>query len=111
MKVRTLKKHMERFNEVVNGLKEGKQEMAKQVQELAASIDALLAKIKVSLRAAMTFIAAFIKELSTNMTQYVSNMEHMKSSFNQVGFFTAHSWTAASGWAAIALYSSPHSHL
>lgn len=63
MKVRTLKKHMERFNEVVNGLKEGKQEMAKQVQELAASIDALLAKIKVSLRAAMTFITAFIKEL------------------------------------------------
>lgn len=113
MKVRTLKKHMERFNEVVNGLKEGKQEMARQVQELAASIDALLAKIKVSLRAAMTFIAAFIKELlvSTNMTQYVSNMEHMKSLFNQDRFFTAHSWTAALGWAAVALYSSPHSHL
>lgn len=48
VKVRNLKKHMERFNEVVNGLKEGKQEMAKQVQELAAAIDALLAKIKVS---------------------------------------------------------------
>lgn len=48
VKVRNLKKHMERFNEVVNGLKESKQEMAKQVQELAASIDALLAKIKVS---------------------------------------------------------------
>lgn len=47
VKVRNLKKHMERFNEVVNGLKEGKQEMAKQVQELAAAIDALLAKIKV----------------------------------------------------------------
>ncbi|XP_068614701.1 unconventional myosin-VI-like [Brachionichthys hirsutus] len=46
MKVRNLKKHMERFNEVVSGLKERKQEMAKQVQELAASIDALLAKIK-----------------------------------------------------------------
>lgn len=48
IKVRSLKKHMERFNEVVNGLKEGKQEMAKQVQDLAAAIDALLAKIKVS---------------------------------------------------------------
>ncbi|XP_028251714.1 myosin VIb isoform X6 [Parambassis ranga] len=48
VKVRNLKKHMERFNEVVNGLKEGKQEMAKQVQELAASIDALFAKIKIS---------------------------------------------------------------
>lgn len=50
VKVRNLKKHMERFNEVVNGLKEGKQEMSKQVQELAAAVDALLAKIKVSER-------------------------------------------------------------
>lgn len=48
MKVGNLKKHLERFNEVVNGLKEGKQEMSKQVQELAAAVDALLAKIKVS---------------------------------------------------------------
>ena len=48
VKVRSLKKHMEQFNEVVSGLKEGKQEMAKQVQELASSIDALQAKIKVS---------------------------------------------------------------
>lgn len=48
VKVRNLKKHTEKFNEVVNGLKEGKQEMAKQVQELATSIDSLLAKIKVS---------------------------------------------------------------
>lgn len=48
VKVRNLKKHMERFNEVVNGLKEGKQDMSKQVQGLAAAIDALLAKIKVS---------------------------------------------------------------
>lgn len=38
---------MERFNEVVNGLKEGKQEMAKQVKDLATAIDALSAKIKV----------------------------------------------------------------
>lgn len=50
VKVQNLKKYMERFNKVVNGLKEGKKEMAKQVQELAASIDALLAKIKVSHR-------------------------------------------------------------
>lgn len=48
VKVRNLKKHMERFNEVVNGLKEGKQDMSKQVQGLAAAIDTLLAKIKVS---------------------------------------------------------------
>lgn len=48
VKVQNLKKRMERFNEVVNGLKEGKQEMARRVQELAVSIEALLAKIKVS---------------------------------------------------------------
>ncbi|XP_064195965.1 unconventional myosin-VI isoform X1 [Anguilla rostrata] len=46
VKVRNLKKRMDKFNEVVNGLKEGKQEMSKQIQELDASIDALMAKIK-----------------------------------------------------------------
>ncbi|KAG7460636.1 hypothetical protein MATL_G00200880 [Megalops atlanticus] len=46
VKVRNLQKRMDKFNEVVNGLKEGKQEMSKQVQELEASITALLAKIK-----------------------------------------------------------------
>lgn len=47
VKVKKLKKHMEPFNEVVNGLREGKPEMSRQVQELATAIDALLAKIKV----------------------------------------------------------------
>lgn len=47
VKVRNLKKRMEKFNDAVSGLKEGKQEMSKQIQELAASIDALLTKIKV----------------------------------------------------------------
>ncbi|KAK6304193.1 hypothetical protein J4Q44_G00247790 [Coregonus suidteri] len=46
VKVRNLKTRMERFNEVVGALKEGKQEMAKQIQELGASIDTLMAKIK-----------------------------------------------------------------
>lgn len=41
---------MEQFNEVVNGLKEGKPEMSRLVQELATAIDTLLAKIKVSHR-------------------------------------------------------------
>lgn len=50
VKVKNLKKHMEQFNEVVNGLKEGKPEMSRQVQELATAIDTLLAKIKVSHR-------------------------------------------------------------
>lgn len=47
MKVRKLKNRMDRFNEVVAGLKEGKQEMSQQVQALDAAIDSLLLKIKV----------------------------------------------------------------
>lgn len=39
---------MEKFNEAVIGLKEGKQEMSKQIQDLATSIDSLLTKIKVT---------------------------------------------------------------
>uniref|UniRef100_A0A4W4DWD8 Unconventional myosin-VI n=1 Tax=Electrophorus electricus TaxID=8005 RepID=A0A4W4DWD8_ELEEL len=46
VKVRNLKKRTEKFAEAVDGLKEGKREMSKQTQQLAASIDALLAKIK-----------------------------------------------------------------
>nr|XP_021322822.1 myosin-VI isoform X1 [Danio rerio] len=46
VKVKNLRKRMERFNEAVNGLKEGKAEMSKQIEELAASTDALMAKIK-----------------------------------------------------------------
>uniref|UniRef100_A0A7N8XF99 Unconventional myosin-VI n=1 Tax=Mastacembelus armatus TaxID=205130 RepID=A0A7N8XF99_9TELE len=46
VKVRTLKKRMDRFTEVVTGLKEGKQEMSRQIQELEAAVDALMIKIK-----------------------------------------------------------------
>ncbi|KAG8444861.1 hypothetical protein GDO86_009859 [Hymenochirus boettgeri] len=46
VKVRTLKKRLDKFNEVVNALKEGKPEMSKQVKDLEHSIDALLSKIK-----------------------------------------------------------------
>lgn len=47
VKVRSLKNRMSRFTEVVGRLKEGKKEMSKQVQELEAAIDTLMAKIKV----------------------------------------------------------------
>ena len=47
VKVRNLKTRMDRFNEVVAGLKEGKQEMSKQIQDLEAAIDSLMVKIKV----------------------------------------------------------------
>ncbi|XP_056872074.1 myosin VIa isoform X2 [Takifugu flavidus] len=46
VKVRKLKKRMDRFNEVVAGLKEGKQEMSQQVQALDAAVDSLVVKIK-----------------------------------------------------------------
>ncbi|XP_036398113.1 myosin VIb [Megalops cyprinoides] len=46
VKVRNLKMRMDGLQKVVTGLKEGKQEMSKQIQELDASIDALMAKIK-----------------------------------------------------------------
>ncbi|KAG7220507.1 hypothetical protein INR49_018034 [Caranx melampygus] len=47
VKVCNLKKRMGRFNEVVAGLKEGKQEMSKQIQDLEVAIDMLMVKIKV----------------------------------------------------------------
>ncbi|XP_075454098.1 unconventional myosin-VI isoform X7 [Ascaphus truei] len=46
VKVRTLKNRLDKFNEVVGALKEGKPEMSKQVKDLEFSIDALLSKIK-----------------------------------------------------------------
>ncbi|KAK9533740.1 hypothetical protein VZT92_008840 [Zoarces viviparus] len=75
VKVGNLKKHMERFNKVVNGLKEGKQEMAKQLQELAASIDALLAKIKAT---AMSW-----KEIDTEYQGLVKRSEQLLSSMQK----------------------------
>ncbi|XP_054830116.1 unconventional myosin-VI isoform X2 [Eublepharis macularius] len=46
IKVRTLKKRLDRFNEVVNALKGGKAEVNKQITDLEMSIDALMSKIK-----------------------------------------------------------------
>uniref|UniRef100_A0A3P8V144 Unconventional myosin-VI n=1 Tax=Cynoglossus semilaevis TaxID=244447 RepID=A0A3P8V144_CYNSE len=46
VKVRNLKKRMDRFTQVVSGLKEGKQEMSRQIQDLEAAIDALMIRIK-----------------------------------------------------------------
>ncbi|XP_020855854.1 unconventional myosin-VI isoform X3 [Phascolarctos cinereus] len=49
IKVRTLKKRLDKFNEVVNALKDGKPEMIKKIKDLDVSIDALIAKIKSTL--------------------------------------------------------------
>ena len=47
IKVRTLKKRLDKFNEVVSALKEGKAETSKKIKELEYSIDASMTKIKV----------------------------------------------------------------
>uniref|UniRef100_A0A8C7ZH17 Unconventional myosin-VI n=1 Tax=Oryzias sinensis TaxID=183150 RepID=A0A8C7ZH17_9TELE len=75
VKVRNLKKHMERLNEVVTGLKEGKQEMTKQVHELGTAIDALLVKIKTSI---MTW-----KEIDTEYQKLVKHSEQLLSSIKK----------------------------
>ncbi|XP_057876087.1 unconventional myosin-VI isoform X4 [Melospiza georgiana] len=49
IKVRTLKKRLDKFNEVVSALKEGKAETSKQVKDLEASIDASMTKIKTTI--------------------------------------------------------------
>uniref|UniRef100_A0A8C4J4X6 Unconventional myosin-VI n=1 Tax=Dromaius novaehollandiae TaxID=8790 RepID=A0A8C4J4X6_DRONO len=49
VKVRTLKKRLGKFNEVVSALKEGKAETSKQVKELEYSIDASMTKIKTTI--------------------------------------------------------------
>ncbi|XP_025935015.1 unconventional myosin-VI, partial [Apteryx rowi] len=49
VKVRTLKKRLDKFNEVVSALKEGKAETSKQVKELEYSIDASMTKIKTTI--------------------------------------------------------------
>ncbi|XP_040596162.1 unconventional myosin-VI isoform X3 [Mesocricetus auratus] len=46
VKVDTLKKRLDKFNEVVNALKDGKPEMNRKIKDLEISIDALMAKIK-----------------------------------------------------------------
>ncbi|PNJ51688.1 unconventional myosin-VI isoform X6 [Pongo pygmaeus] len=46
VKVGTLKKRLDKFNEVVSVLKDGKPEMNKRIKDLEISIDALMAKIK-----------------------------------------------------------------
>ncbi|XP_042543030.1 unconventional myosin-VI isoform X5 [Dipodomys spectabilis] len=46
VKVGTLKKRLDKFNEVVSALKDGKPEVIRQIKDLEVSIDALMAKIK-----------------------------------------------------------------
>ncbi|XP_077096114.1 myosin VIb isoform X1 [Siphateles boraxobius] len=75
VKVKNLKKRMEKFNEAVNGLKEGKQEVSKQVEELATSTDALIAKIKSTVMSR--------KEIEQEYEGLVKRSEHLLSSMQK----------------------------
>uniref|UniRef100_A0A3Q0R0Q3 Unconventional myosin-VI n=1 Tax=Amphilophus citrinellus TaxID=61819 RepID=A0A3Q0R0Q3_AMPCI len=77
VKVRNLKKRMDRFNEVVAGLKEGKQEMSKQIKELDASIDALMVKIKTTMMTRIDIDHEY-KALVTRSEKLLTNMQNKK---------------------------------
>ncbi|KAL7388865.1 hypothetical protein ABVT39_022289 [Epinephelus coioides] len=77
VKVRNLKKRMDRFNEVVAGLKEGKQEMSKQIQDLEAAIDSLLVKIKSTIMSRMDIDHEY-RALVTRSEQLLTAMQNKK---------------------------------
>uniref|UniRef100_A0A671USW1 Unconventional myosin-VI n=1 Tax=Sparus aurata TaxID=8175 RepID=A0A671USW1_SPAAU len=77
VKVRSLKTRMDRFTEVVAGLKEGKQEMSKQIQGLEAAIDALMVKIK-STNMSRIDIDHEYKALVTRSEQLLTAMQNKK---------------------------------
>ncbi|XP_031437000.1 myosin VIa [Clupea harengus] len=77
VKVRNLKTRMDKFNEVVAGLKEGQQEMRKQIQELDASINALMVKIKSTVMTRIE-IDHEHQALVTRSQQLLSSMQKKK---------------------------------
>uniref|UniRef100_A0A665VKQ4 Unconventional myosin-VI n=1 Tax=Echeneis naucrates TaxID=173247 RepID=A0A665VKQ4_ECHNA len=77
VKVRSLKNRMDRFNEVVAGLKEGKQEMSKQVQQLEAAIDTLIVKIKNTTMSRIDIDHEY-KALVTRSEQLLTAMQNKK---------------------------------
>ncbi|XP_051954529.1 myosin VIa isoform X2 [Xyrauchen texanus] len=77
VKARNLKKRMENLNEVVSGLKEGKQEMSKHMQELDSSINAHILKIK-SIVMSRIDIDHEHQALVTRSQELLSNMQKKK---------------------------------
>uniref|UniRef100_A0A667YUP4 Unconventional myosin-VI n=1 Tax=Myripristis murdjan TaxID=586833 RepID=A0A667YUP4_9TELE len=76
-RVRNLKKRMDRFNEVVAGLKEGKQEMSVQIQELEAAINALMLKIKSTIMSRIDIDHEY-QALVTRSEQLLTAMQNKK---------------------------------
>uniref|UniRef100_A0A3Q3EKN1 Unconventional myosin-VI n=1 Tax=Labrus bergylta TaxID=56723 RepID=A0A3Q3EKN1_9LABR len=77
VKVRNLKTRMGRFNEVVAGLKEGKQEMSKQITDLNAAIDSLMVKIKGTVMSRIEIDHEF-QALVTRSEQLLTAMQNKK---------------------------------
>ncbi|XP_026050749.1 myosin VIa isoform X9 [Carassius auratus] len=77
VKASNLKKRMEKLNEVVSGLKEGKQEMSKHMQELDSSINAHILKIKSTVMSRMD-IDHEHQALVTRSQQLLSSMQKKK---------------------------------
>uniref|UniRef100_A0AAY4AM60 Unconventional myosin-VI n=1 Tax=Denticeps clupeoides TaxID=299321 RepID=A0AAY4AM60_9TELE len=75
VKVKNLKTTLEKFNEVVSGLKEGKQEMSKQIEELRTNVDALMAKIKTTVMSR--------SEIEREFEVLVKRSEHLLSSMQK----------------------------
>uniref|UniRef100_A0A8D0ABM8 Unconventional myosin-VI n=1 Tax=Sander lucioperca TaxID=283035 RepID=A0A8D0ABM8_SANLU len=77
VKVRNLKTRMDRFTEVVAGLKEGKQEMSKQTQDLENAIDSLVAKIKSTMMTRIDIDHEY-RALVTRSEQLLTAMQNKK---------------------------------
>ncbi|XP_071394333.1 unconventional myosin-VI-like isoform X6 [Centroberyx affinis] len=77
VKVRNLKKRMDQFNEVVAGLKEGKQEMSGRAQELDTAIDTLMVKIKGTIMSRIEIDHEY-QALVTRSEQLLTAMQNKK---------------------------------
>ncbi|TRY59149.1 hypothetical protein DNTS_032400 [Danionella cerebrum] len=77
VKARNLKKRMEKLNEVVSGLKEGKQEMSQHMQELDSSIDAQILKIKSTVMSRLEMESEH-RDLENRSQQLLSLMQKRK---------------------------------
>uniref|UniRef100_A0A8C8GBE1 Unconventional myosin-VI n=1 Tax=Oncorhynchus tshawytscha TaxID=74940 RepID=A0A8C8GBE1_ONCTS len=77
VKVRNLKNRMDKFNKVIAGLKEGKQEMSKQIHELDAAINATMVKIKTTVMTRMDIDHEY-QALVTRSEQLLTAMQNKK---------------------------------
>lgn len=77
VKVGTLKKRLDKFNEVVSALKDGKPEVNRQIKDLEISIDALMAKIKVGQFNPASFpFLLLVLNLYRKISLFIQDMKH-----------------------------------